>query len=126
MNLPDTSWADEGGNRGYVLNRDFDWPIGKKESGWILTIPKGTEFESSVPALLKWIFPPDDPYFLKSALIHDYLLEAGYRRAFADSQWFEAALCVHANILRTWFAYSGMRARRFVQWVLGLASANKG
>lgn len=119
-------WYENGGRRGYISVRDLDWCIGRKDSGWILTIPAGTEFESSVPAVLKWVFPPDDPRFLKSALIHDYLIESGYRRAFADSQWFEAALSVQAPVLRTWVAYSGMRFRRFVQWVFGKASVNRG
>ncbi|UWQ34011.1 DUF1353 domain-containing protein [Leisingera sp. M527] len=115
--LPDTSWAEKGGSRDYITTRPLSWDIGKKNSGWVLTIPAGREFESSVPRPLRWVFSPDDPYFLKSAVIHDTLLEEGFRRAFADSQWFEAALSVHAPGLRTWLAYSGMRSRRFWKWV---------
>ncbi|UWR55989.1 DUF1353 domain-containing protein [Phaeobacter inhibens] len=114
----DTEWYRRGGTRGYVTTRDLTWSIGKKDSGWLLTIPAGREFESSVPAWLHWLFPPDDPYFLKSAVIHDTLLEEGYRVAFADSQWFEAALSEHAPALRTWAAYGAMRARRFWKWAL--------
>jgi len=80
-------------------------------------VPGGWEFESSVPWFLHWVFSPDDPFFLKSAAIHDYLLEKGFRQAFADSQWFEAALSEHAPPLRTWLGYSFMRARRFWRWV---------
>ncbi|MFS4582925.1 DUF1353 domain-containing protein [Phaeobacter sp. C3_T13_0] len=115
---PDTNWYRKGTSRSYATTRDLSWSIGKKDSGWLLTIPAGREFESSVPAWLHWLFSPDDPHFLKSAVIHDTLLEEGYRVAFADSQWFEAALSVHAPALRTWAAYSAMRACRFWNWAL--------
>ena len=118
MPVPDTSWCTKGGARGYVTTRRLDWWIGKKDSGWLLTVPEGREFESSVPRWLWWLFSPDDPYFLKAACIHDMLLEEGYRVAFADSQWFEAALSEHAPGLRLRLAYSAMRARQFWKWVL--------
>ena len=86
-----------------------------------MTVPQGREFESSVPRWLWWAFSPDDPFFLKAACIHDTLLEDGYRQAFADSQWFEAAMSEHAPPLRTWLAYCAMRGRRFVHWALGHA-----
>ena len=117
--LPDVSWCRKGGARGYVTTQPIEWWIGKKESGWKLTVPVGREFESSVPRFLTWVFSPDDPFFLKSAAIHDTLLEEGFRQAFADSQWFEAALSEHAPGLRTWVAYSAMRARRFLLWATG-------
>ena len=120
-NSPDISWCRKGGSRGYVTTRNLDWWIGKKDSGWLLTVPAGREFESSVPRVLHWVFSPDDPFFLKAAAIHDMLLEEGYRTAFADSQWFEAALSVHAPKVRTRLAYSAMRARRFWKWVFRCA-----
>lgn len=103
----------------YVTTQPIEWWIGKKESGWKLTVPVGREFESSVPCWLTGVFSPDDPFFLKSAAIHDTLLEEGFRQAFADGQWFEAALSEHAPGLRTWVAYSAMRARRFLLWATG-------
>ena len=121
MNLgaSQSSWCVRGGLRRHVTTRPVRWWIGKKNSGWLLEIPAGRPFESSVPRALWWLFSPDDPYFLKAALIHDVLLEDGYRHAFADSQWFEAALSEHAPTLRTWAAYSAMRLRRFCQWAAG-------
>ena len=120
--LPDNSWCKEGGSRDYITTRPLHWKIGKKDSAWVFIVPEGKEFESSVPSVLRWVFDPHDPYFLKSAAIHDTLLEEGYRHAFADSQWFEAALSLHADSKRTWFAYSAMRARRFWKWALGKSS----
>lgn len=116
--MPDTSWCIAGGARGYVTVAPLEWDIGKRESGWQLAVPTGQEFESSVPRWLHWAFPPSDPFFLKSACIHDYLLESGFRPAFADSQWFEAALSEHAPPLRTRLAYTAMRLRRFFLWAL--------
>ena len=113
--MPD--WCVRGGARGYVVTRPLLWDIGKRGSGWVFEIPIGKEFESSVPWALRWVFSPDDPAFLKAAAIHDTLLEAGYRSAFADSQWFEAAMSEQAPALKAWVAYSGMRGRRFLQWV---------
>ncbi len=124
--IPDISWCKKGGSRGWITIETVEWDIGKNKSGWVFSIPPGREFESSVPPLLRWVFDPDDPFFLKSALIHDTLLELGFRRAFADSQWFEAALSVHAHPLRTWLAYSGMRLRRFIRWILGKDTINRG
>jgi hypothetical protein len=121
MNLqptPDASWCRKGGARGYVTTAPVEWWIGKRNSMWLLTVPAGREFESSVPWFLNWLFSPDDPFFLKSAAIHDMLLEEGFRRAFADSQWFEAAMSEHAPGLRTWAAYTAMRTRRFALWVV--------
>ena len=46
-------------------------------------------------------------------LIHDVLLEDGYRVAFADSQWFEAVLSEDADPLKSRLAYLAMRMRRF-------------
>lgn len=115
---PDITWCQQGGPRGYQTRDPLQWWIGKKESGWLLNVPSGFPFESSVPRWLWWAFSPDDPYFLKSACIHDYLLENGFRTAFADSQWFEAALSEHAPPLRARVAYFLMRARRFLLWLV--------
>lgn len=116
--FPDVSWCKKGGSRDYVVTESFTWWIGKKQSGWVLLIPAGREFESSVPWWLHWAFSPDDPFFLKAAAIHDALLEMGTRNLFADSQWIEAAMSDHAPALRTWFAYFGMLLRRFGLWLI--------
>jgi len=110
---------NRGGRRGYVLAAPLCWNIGKKQSEWLLIIPEGTEFESSVPALLRWALSPDDPAFLKAAVIHDFLLESGFKRAFADSQWLEAALSEQAPPFKARIAYVGMVARRQLRGLRG-------
>lgn len=117
--MPNLYWVEKGGSRGYVVKKTIVWSVGKKHSGMNFIVQRGFEFESSVPRALHWLFSPDDPYFLKAAAIHDCMLEEGYRRAFADSQWFEAALSEGAPPLRARLAYAGMRARRFALWAQG-------
>jgi hypothetical protein len=85
-------WCERGGSREYVTVFPIVWFVGKKNSDWRLVIRPGREFESSVPALLRWIISPDDPRFLLAALVHDHLLEAGYRPFFAAGEWYDAAL----------------------------------
>lgn len=112
---PDISWCHKGGTRGYVTTRPVSWNLMWKGSPYVLDIPPGQEFESSVPRCLQWLWSPDDPYFLKAALIHDVLLESGARGFEADSQWRAAALSEKAPTIRTGFAYLGMLIRRFGQ-----------
>lgn len=105
--------------RDYVTVRDLHWPIGVKGSAWIFTIEAGKQFESSVPRWVPvWIFDRHDPCFLKAAVIHDSLLEAGYNVTFADSQWLDAAKSGHAPRYRLRMGYAGIRLYRFVCWVL--------
>ena len=103
--------------RDYKLDKELVWQIGSKTSGWYLRVPVGTEFESSVPFVLRWILSPADPAFLKAACVHDYLLENGYTRAFADSQWLEVNLSEHTPKLKTKLAYLGMVLKRVSSYV---------
>lgn len=118
-------WCARGGSRGYVTAAPLVWRIGRKDSDWLLQVPQGFEFESSVPQALRWIWSPDDPQYLLSAAIHDFLLETGHRKDFADSQWFEAALSVGAPRIKTEIARTGMRFRRFGQWAFGSLKGNR-
>lgn len=110
----DASWCQRGGARRHVTMSPIVWEIGKKGSGWVLCIPAGFEFESSVPRWLWWLFSPDDPHFLKSAAIHDWLLENGFRRAMADAEWHDAARSEGAPILRRELAFLLMQIRAFL------------
>ncbi len=84
-------WCVPGGSRGYVTTRTITWEIGGPGSLWSLVIPAGREFESSVPRLARWFLSPADPRFLRAALVHDHLLEAGFRPFFAAGEWLSAA-----------------------------------
>ena len=91
----------KGGSRGWVTTRDITWHIGKKQSGWMLIVPAGREFESSVPWWLTWLLSRDDPRLLLAAVVHDDLLESGHRAFFAAGEWYDAALKGGAG---RWFA----------------------
>ena len=71
-------------------------------------IPAGFAFESSVPWVFRWFIDPDDPRFLAPAAVHDWYLEHGFRRLFADSQWFEAALANDTPAFKRNVAFVGM------------------
>ncbi len=116
--MPDTSWCKKGGSRGYVTTRPVHWNLMWKGSPFVLKIPAGREFESSVPRTLQWLWSPDDPHYLKAAVIHDVLLESGSRWVEADSQWFAAALSEQAPRLKTAIAWSCMVFRRTALWLL--------
>ena len=108
---------EKGYIRAFRVKHSFVWRIGKKTSDWVLTVPAGTEFESSVPKFLQWFLDPSDPKFLKAAAVHDTLLESGYTRAFADSQWLEVNLSEYAPKLKTRLAYLGMTVSRVFSYV---------
>ena len=84
----------------------IDWEIGAKDSGRFVTIPAGTEFESSVPAWARWFIGQDDPRFLMAALVHDYMLESGlYGRPQAAAEWYDVALAGGAPVFRAKVAF---------------------
>lgn len=114
--MPD--WCKQGGSRGYVTTQPVNWDIMYKGSPWPMEIPEGREFESSVPRALQCFWSPDDPFFLKAALIHDVLLESGSRPFEADSQWRAVALSEKAPPFKAGIAYAGMILRRYIQWIL--------
>lgn len=107
-------WCKKGGSRGYMTTAQIDWPIGRKGSQHIETIPKGFEFESSVPRVLQWLWSPHDPNFLLSACVHDWLIEAGYDLDFCDSQWLAAARKSKASKVKSKTARLGMMLRRLI------------
>lgn len=57
--------------------------LDEKNTRLFFAVPKGFEFDVSVPRLLRWIFDPDDPRFLRAAAFHDYALMQGLPRDIA-------------------------------------------
>ena len=93
----------------YRNESDYDWEVGKKNSGDWIRIEKGTIFDSSVPFFLWWYVDPSDPKFLLAALIHDEVLKlAEYSRALAASEWLQAATAAKAPKLKKKIAYVGI------------------
>ena len=81
-----------GTRKKYRLNKTLAWDIGAKQSGWVLTVPNGTEFDISVPRILEWALSPHDRRVLLAAAIHDELLVRGHDAAFASSEFRRAAI----------------------------------
>lgn len=109
-NGPDLSWCVRYGDQ-WVTTRDVLWPLGKKGSPHVVKIPRGFVFDSSVPRYARWWLSPDDPHFLLAACVHDWLIAQGYGRAFADSQWHDAARSVAAPVCKRRIAYFLMTTR---------------
>lgn len=85
-------WYGPGRARDYVTLKEIDWTVGGKDSDHQITVPFAFEFESSVPSYLHWLVSPDNPDFLLSACIHDYLLEEkNYEPLAAAAEWHSAA-----------------------------------
>jgi hypothetical protein len=91
----------------YATTAPLAWDVGRLGSGWVLTIPPGFAFDSSVPAWARWYFSPDDPRWLLAAAVHDCLLEQGHDRAFAACEWLRAARAMDSR-KRVWFAFVGV------------------
>lgn len=95
-----------GTTRRWATTAPVQWEVGTKGSGLHITIPAGTEFESSVPWWAGWFIRRDDPRFLLAALVHDHLLEAGiYGRPQAAAEWFDGAMAGNAPVIRAKLAF---------------------
>ena len=100
-----------GARRRWRITRDVEWEIGYKGSGRMITIPAGTEFESSVPGFFRWFLNPDDPRFLLAALVHDFMLESGvYGRPQAAAEWYDGARAADAPVWKAKLAYVAVAA----------------
>lgn len=93
------SWRRVAGGY-YILTADLMWEIGKAGSGLWVIIPAGFVFDSSVPRLLRWLVPQSHEPWLLAAAVHDYLLDAGFDRAFAAGEWCRAARAKAASLAK--------------------------
>ena len=96
---------------------DILWDIGRLGSGWVLEIPVGFRFQSSVPRWARWCFNPHDPRWLLAAAVHDCLLAQGHDRAFAACEWLRAARAMDRR-KRVWVAFAGVFLWAFLKPVL--------
>jgi len=71
----------------YALTAPLLWDIGRKGSGWTLTIEAGFHVDVSAPRFLEWLVDVHDANLLAAAAVHDYLLEMGFDKAFASSEF---------------------------------------
>lgn len=92
----------------FRLGSVINWEIGAKGSGWLLKIPPGFVFDSSVPRGLWWVRSPDYRPWLLAAAVHDWLLENGYDRAFAAGEWLRAVRAKDPGSKLALVAYYGI------------------
>jgi len=97
----------------YMTVAAIAWEIGRKGSNLWLIVPKGFEFDVSVPFWARWLCDPRNPRYAKAACLHDHALSQGWDRVsaaavFADalkadgvSRWRRLAMTV-AVIIWNW------------------------
>ena len=111
MSVTDRKNWKQVGSEKYQCCSPIAWEIGRKGSGWILTVPTDFVFDSSVPKFAQWIVSPHHEPWLLAAAIHDYLLEQGFDKAFAAGEWLRAARAVAKRDDKKWLvlpAYYGV------------------
>lgn len=102
-----TAWERDGEDYRVAGPVPVCWDVGKLGSGWVLTIPIGFPFQSSVPWWACWYFDRHDPRWLLAAAVHDCLLAQGHDRAFAACEWLRAARAMDQR-RRVWVAFAGV------------------
>ena len=79
---------------GYITTAPLFWELGRKGSGLWLQVEPGFGFDVSVPVLLRWLFDPHDPRYLKAAALHDFALLDGWDRVSAAAAFAGALAAV--------------------------------
>lgn len=69
-----TNWHVPIGGIRFRSLKPVTWHVGKKDSGFSVTVPTGYEFDFSVPKHLRWLIDPMDEQYHKAGCLHDYLL----------------------------------------------------
>ena len=82
-----------------------------------LTAPKGYVTDlASVPRIFWMLVPPSGRY-APACVIHDYLLDTGYSRFFADAVLREAMYTLGVPLWKRLFVYYGVRGYAMVLFV---------
>lgn len=92
----------EGSKKLYRLGEDLHWHIGRKDSDWVLVIPSGYEADVSAPRGLHWSIDVHDFNVLAAAAIHDNLLDLGFDKAFASSEFRRALKARNISKGKAW------------------------
>lgn len=100
--------ADERDGQGlFELAAPFSFDIGFLGSGETVTVPAGfvTDF-CTIPRLARWLFPISGRA-AKAALLHDYMLKLGDRRAAAAFD--DALRAARIGAFRRWVMVTAVR-----------------
>ena len=89
----------------YVMGDTVTWDIGVQDSGWVLELTKGFEFDLSVPRCLEWVLSPHNRQILLASAVHDKLLLDGHDPAFASSEFRRACVARGVNVYLAWVLF---------------------
>ncbi len=92
-------------NYKYIATSSTKWDIGKKGSDWSLFLEEGETFDISVPKGLGFIQSRHDRRVLMGAWVHDRLLERGFDKAFASSEFRRACIARGVSRTRSWVLF---------------------
>lgn len=106
--MPKFDWCQPIGGIDYITAKPKDWELMFKGSGYVVTVPAGFVFQSSVPRWLWPVFDPHDERYLWAACIHDWLLRLGCRPASAAAEWYDGAMAFDAPERKTKLAHFGI------------------
>lgn len=91
----------------YRLSESLCWSIGSKD-GPVYDVPRGFEFDVSIPRALWWAFSPHDRRYLKAAALHDHMLLSGWSKATAAATFYEALKADKVPRLRRYLMFAGV------------------
>jgi len=93
------------GERTYAQHTPVTWDIGRKGSGYTLELKAWRTFDISVPWFLRWLLSPHNRQVLMAARVHDELLEEGFDKAFASSEFRRALRARGVSSLFAWVLF---------------------
>lgn len=102
-------WAKPLQGTDYMTVKDLSFDVGRKGSGWTVTVPIGFVFQVSIPKWLRWLLNPHDVRFLKAAAIHDKMLIDKLDRKTSGAVFYDALRAAGVPWLLAhcmWFAVS--------------------
>jgi len=91
-----------GTRRLYKLTKPLSWDIGRKHSHWTLIVPVGFEVDVSAPRWLEWLIDVHSTDLLAAATVHDLLLEDGFDKAFASSEFRRCLVARGLSGVKAW------------------------
>ena len=86
----------------YSLCGSLSWYVGKKDSQWLLVVPDGYRVDVSAPRFTEWFIDVHDTDLLAAAAVHDYLLDLGFDKAFASSEFRRCLVARGVGVWKAW------------------------
>jgi hypothetical protein len=71
----------------FTTTKMLTWELSHVGSNVFLHIPRGFEFDVSIPQLVRWWLSPSEPKFLPAGCIHDWMLKQGWDRVSSAAEF---------------------------------------